>query len=87
MFACLCAGLGRLLCRTELKVKENVRGSIDKMEWLCRGRSGNGACEWGRLPWKGSKVGAAGREKLGWWAEGVLIYAGSHRDRRTTSSG
>lgn len=32
----------------------------------------------GSPPWKGSKVGAAGREKLGWWAKGVLICAGSH---------
>ena len=32
----MCAGLGRLFCRNELKVKENVRDSIDKMEWLCR---------------------------------------------------
>ena len=32
----------------------------------------------GSPPWKGSKVGVAGREKLGWWAEGVLIHAESH---------
>ena len=28
--------MGQLFRRKELKIKENVRDSIDKMEWLCR---------------------------------------------------